>query len=78
LHKTLRCPIGCSRKKSRTVLQDTTSVHIYAQKTTILKMHMVRIKVKKTMGEEIMLQISLSSSQAGKQRFLVNNIQFTT
>jgi hypothetical protein len=37
----------------------TQPLFIYAQKTAILKMHMVRIKDKKTMVEEIMLQNQL-------------------
>lgn len=52
-------------------LQDTTSVHICSKNNNIKNAH------GKDPMEEIMLQIGLSSSQAGKQRFLVN-LQFTT
>jgi hypothetical protein len=53
-------------------LQDTISVHICSKNNNIKNAH------GKDPMEEIMLQIGLSSSQAGKQRFLVNNVQFTT
>jgi hypothetical protein len=69
---------GCSQKKnSRMGLQDTTSVHICSKNSNIINAHGKDQMIKKPWWKKSCSKISLSSSQAEEQRFLVNKIWFT-